>query len=299
MISEKSHHACVPAVPPGGPIGEILVKAGKISPADLPSIAARQKNENLLFGEAAVKMGLVTEKELSWALSVQFSFPGIIPADGLVSGEVITAHRPSGPEAEAFRSIRSALMLAGAADRVRAISVVSPGEGEGRTFVAANLAVTFAHLGARTLIADFNFRAPRIHEIFRVKNNCGASSLLIKRADLERAVHETAMPSLHVLASGPRPPNPVEILGWREAGLLISTLKKAYDVVIVDTPAFLKTSDAAETAPLTDGALLIASRGRTAGAAFGAVKKQLDNSGCPVIGAIMNQPAKTAKGKRS
>ncbi|MDA8388750.1 MAG: polysaccharide biosynthesis tyrosine autokinase [Nitrospiraceae bacterium] len=277
--------------PPPCRIGEILVKAGKISTADLSNVADMQKTEDILFGEAAVKMGLITGEDLAWALDVQFSCrPLASPGQGAVSAEIIAAHRPSDALTEVFRSIRGSLIHSGVGGRIKTVSIISPDRGEGKTFIAANLAASFAQIGCATLLADLNFRTPRIHELFGIKNNCGISSLLIRRAELDEAVRESSIPSLRVLPSGPAPPNPGELMGSGDTRQLISALKDTFDVVIVDTPPFLTASDAVATAPHTDGMLLVASRGRTTMATLGAVKRGLENSGGRIMGVLINEP---------
>lgn len=270
-------------------IGQILIDAGRITIADLNRIVALQGKEEILFGEAAVALGILTEEDVRWALSCQYSYPSVDTDDRALSRELIAAHDPADPRVEALRCIRSGLMFAGAGKRLKTIAVLSPDAEEGKTFVAANLAVVFAQLGLRTLLMDLNFRTPRVHSLFQMKNNSGASSLIIKRALFEKAVHKSTINALAVLSSGPKPPNPSELLSWHAAKELMGTVKENFDVAIVDTPAFTKTADAMMAASLCDGTLIAALKGKTKMAAMGQMKKQLEGSGVRILGSVMNE----------
>ncbi len=285
-LSEKTRHGIQ-----GSAIGHILIQAGKLSVEDMNRIVALQGKEQILFGQAAVALGILTEDDVQWALACQYSYPSLESGKLSLSRELPVISDPYGPQVESFRSIRSGLILSGAGKLVQTLAVLSPGEGEGKTFVAANLAVVFAQLGSKTVLVDLNLRKPRVHEIFDIKNNSGASSLIIKRALLDQAVQKTSIDSLDILPSGPKPPNPLELLSWQETSELVATLKNDYDVVILDTPAFSRSADAMVIAALCDGALLVALSGTTKNGSFGLLKKQLDNAGTRVVGAVVNEMA--------
>ncbi|RNC73202.1 MAG: polysaccharide biosynthesis tyrosine autokinase [Desulfuromonadales bacterium] len=273
----------------GSDIGNILLNAGLLTDEDLKRIVALQGKEEILFGEAAVALGILREEDVRWALSRQYSYPSVNTEEEPISKELIALHEPSDPRVESLRSIRSGLMFSGAGNIVKSIAVVSPEEGEGKTFVAANLAVVFAQLGMRTLLVDLNFRGPRLHGLFRIKNNTGASSLIIKRAIFEQAVRTTSIESLTVLPSGPKPPNPSELLSWQDTRELLGTLKERNDLVIIDTPAFSRTADAMMIASLSDGVLLTALKGKTRLSAFGQTKRQLEASSVRMLGSVVNE----------
>ena len=151
--------------------------------------------------------------------------------------------------------------------------------------------MVFAQLGSHTILVDLNFRKPRVHEVFQLKNNTGASSLIIKRALMEQAVQQTSIDGLDILTSGPKPPNPLELLSWQDSKNLIVTLREIYDVIIIDTPAFSKTADALHIASLCDGNLIVARKGATSLTAFGQLKKQLNATGAKILGSVVNEVA--------
>ena len=273
----------------GTTIGDILLKAGRLTEPDMKRIVALQSKEQILFGDAAVALGVLSEEDVRWALACQYSYPGVVTDDITLARELLVVHDPFSPQVETFRSIRSGLLLSGVGAIVKTLAILSPGEQEGRTFVAANLAVVFAQLGSRTILVDLNFRKPRVHEVFHLKNNTGASSLIIKRALMEQAVQQTSINGLDVLTSGPKPPNPLELLSWQDTKNLIATLRETYDVIILDTPAFSKTADALLIASLCDSSLLVARKGKTSLPAFGQLKKQLDSNGAKILGSVVNE----------
>jgi chain length determinant protein tyrosine kinase EpsG len=273
----------------GSSISELLIQAGRLSPEELERIVALQGKEDILFGEAAVELGILTEEDVRWALSSQYSYPIPSTDDPSLSTDLILVHDQFTRRAETIRSIRSGLVLSGVGKIVRSLAVLSPGAGEGKTFLAANLAIGFAQLGARTVLVDLNFRAPRLHELFRLKNNTGASSLIIKRALLEDALQKTVIDSLDILTSGPNPPNPLELLSWPDTIELLENLKQRYEVLIIDTPAFIPTADSLIISGMCDATLLVALKGKTKNAHFGQVKRQLETAGIKILGAVVNE----------
>jgi chain length determinant protein tyrosine kinase EpsG len=273
----------------GVSIGDILLNGGRLNESDMNRIIALQSKEHILFGDAAVALGILTEEDVRWALANQFSYPNVSTDSSSLSRELIVLQDPFGQQVESFRSIRSGLLLSGVGTVVKLMAILSPDEGDGRTFVAANLAVVFAQLGSRTLLIDLNFRKPRVHQLFQLKNNIGASSLIIKRATPEQAIQKTDIGSLDILTSGPKPPNPLELLSWQETKNLIATLRETYEVVIIDTPAFFNTADAQFIASLCDGNLLVARKGVTNLTTFGLLQKKLEVTTSKVLGAVVNE----------
>jgi chain length determinant protein tyrosine kinase EpsG len=273
----------------GSDIGNLLVNSGRLSVPDLKRILALQAKEEILFGDAAVSLGILTDEDVRWALACQYSYPSVNMDDLGLNRELIVLHEAYDPRVESFRSIRSGLVFSGAGKIIRTVAILSPFEGEGRTFICANLAIVFAQLGLKTLLVDLNFRGPRIHSLFQIKNKTGASSVIIKRALVDNAITKTVIPSLSVLPSGPKPPNPLELLSWHETAELIGALRDEYDMVIVDTPAFSKTADGMMIASRCDGVILAALKGKTTISAFGNIKKQLESSGARILGSIINE----------
>src|SRR5258708_24756687 len=163
-----------------GRLGSILVEEGKLGAGGIEQVLELQRIEGLRFGEAAVRLGLVAADDLRGAVAKQYGFPHLLPGSGSVSRELVVAYEPFHPRAEELRALRTQLLIrwSNAEVRHRMLAVVSPGFGEGRSYVAANLAVVFSQLGERTLLIDADLRTPRQHRIFNIPHRIGLSSVL-------------------------------------------------------------------------------------------------------------------------
>src|SRR5688572_5401270 len=156
-------------------IGAILLDSGRLSVDDAERILRLQREENLRFGDAAIKLGLLTEADIQFALSRQFDYPYLLRGSSSVSESVIAAYEPFSTQVEALRTLRSQLMLRwfDSSEEHKALAVVSPAPKEGRSFIAANLAVVFSQLGERTLLVDADMRHPTQHLLFGLENKTG------------------------------------------------------------------------------------------------------------------------------
>ena len=165
-------------------LGEILLDNGKLGDGDVERIINHQRKKNLYFGDAALQLRLVGPDDILQALSIQFGYP-CVQGDGIYSRELVMAHSPFGEQAETFRNIRSQLLTNFLDPDQKTIAVVSPENQEGRSFIAANLAVAFSQLGHSTLLIDADMRAPRQHIIFNFTRRIGLSSMLTGRITAE------------------------------------------------------------------------------------------------------------------
>lgn len=246
-------------------IGDFIRQVRDLSEAQVEQILGHQRAHGIRFGEAAVALKLATRDDVLWALSQQFHYP-YAPGDGATfNSELIAAVDPFHSQTESFRNIRSQLMLgAMAPDQPRrALAVLSPNVGDGRSFFAANLAVVFSQLGARTLLIDADMRTPRQHVLFGLPNDYGLSSILSGRAE-SNAIHMLQdLPSLFVLPVGTLPPNPLELLQRPAFGLLINELLGKFDHVVVDTPSSTHGADCRVLAAKCGVAMIVGRRGTT------------------------------------
>ena len=173
----------------GRHIGAILMDEGKLTPSDAEQVLKRQRELGWRFGEAAIELNLITDTDLREALAKQYEFPYLVGGPDGVSKELVAAWDPFHPVVEELRAVRTQLLIRWfnpAAGR-RTLVIASPGAREGRSFIAANLAVSFSQLGQRTLLIDADFRAPRQQGIFNIADRFGLSSVLSGRADLSVA----------------------------------------------------------------------------------------------------------------
>ena len=204
-------------------IGAILMDAGLLTPEDAERILLLQKEKNLRFGDAAIALGILTESDIQFALSRQFSYPYPRTVDQKqpLSAELIAAYQPFSPLVDQLRAIRSQLMMRwfDKAEQRQVLAVVGTARHEGRSYLAANLAVVFSQLGERTLLVDADLRNPRQHELFKIDNNVGLSTVLSERSRDEAIVRITDLVGLFVLPAGPTPPNPLATLGGSDKPL--------------------------------------------------------------------------------
>jgi protein-tyrosine kinase len=268
-------------------IGDLLVQQGKITRADAERILQLQKEQGLRFGDAAKASKLITEEDIQQVLSQQFNFSFLKNAHSGLSPELIAAYQPFAQQVEILRTIRSQLMLRWFHEENKTLAIVSASHGEGRSYLAANLAIVFAQLGQRTLLIDGNLRQPRQHLLFNLGNYQGLSDILINRVEMSVIKQIAELPDLSVLAAGTIPPNPLELIS-RGLDSCLEKLKPLYDVILLDTPANSKGSDTQLLARSAGGALLLARQHKTRLIDMEAMKSDLEKSGVVCVGAIIS-----------
>lgn len=279
----------------GRSLGTILVDSGRLTPEGAEHVLKLQKAANLRFGEAAIRLGLLSESDIQFALSQQFDYAYLpfVANERPVSEEVLAAYLPFSQEVEQLRALRSQLLLRWLDKEAgrKCLAVVSGERGEGRSFLAANLAVVFSQLGERTLLIDADMRAPRQHQLFRLDNKAGLSSLLGGRLEVDAVVPIPSFASLSVLPAGPVPPNPLELLNRPALDQLLEAAHGRYDVILIDTPAAASGADANMIALRAGAALAVARRHQTGVDSFADLAASLLSSGVAVVGSVLNAPA--------
>lgn len=272
-------------------IGHFIAQANNLNADEVERILTYQKREGVRFGEAAVALGLAKSEDVLWALSQQFHYPYAPKVGSGTSAELVLAYKPFCQQAEAFRVLRSQInmRLFSVNAAQRAVAVLSPGNGDGKSFFAANLAVGFSQLGGRTLLLDANMRDPRQHEIFGVDNNTGLSNILSGRVESNviRAVRD--LPSLFVLPGGTLPPNPLELLERPAFGLLLRELQNKFDYVIVDSPASSQGADYSVIAARCGAALIVARQNHSRMQAVQDIVDSLGSTPTTLAGVVMNE----------
>ena len=274
----------------GRHIGAILIDDGKLSSADAEQVLRRQRELGWRFGEAAIELNLITDADLKQALAKQYEFPYLVSGPEGVSKELIAAWDPFHPVSEELRAVRTQLLIRwfnpGAGRRTLAIT--SPCAREGRSFIAANLAVVFSQLGHRTLLVDADFRAPRQQAIFNISDRFGLSSVLSGRSDLSAAAPVAGLTGLAVMPAGPLPPNPLELLSRGSFAALLAKAQAEYDVILIDTPPVTEYSDATAITFRAGDALLISRKDATRLADTERAMRDLSDASARVIGSLMN-----------
>lgn len=195
-------------------------------------------------------------------------------------------HRRS-PFAEAFRHLRTNLLYLSPDRPLRTILVTSPGPGEGKSTVAANLAVVLSQADRKTWLVECDLRRPHFALTFQSKTAFGLAELLVDGLPVEQAVHQTALGNLSVIPSGRTPPNPVELLGSRKMQAFLGE-HDGREMVVLDAPPVLPVADAAVLAPAVDGVLLVVHLSKTHREAAKRAREQLESVGARVLGIVVN-----------
>jgi receptor protein-tyrosine kinase len=167
--------------------------------------------------------------------------------------------------------------------------VASPHGAEGRSYLAANLAIVFSQLGARTLLVDADMRKPRQHQIFGLPSGHGLSALLSGRGAETATYPIPGLTRLSVLPAGAIPPNPQELLSRMTFTTLVKDMQSLYDVVIIDTPPASNYADAQAIAFRAGNALVVARKNHTSVGDTSRVVKDLTGTGARVVGTVINQ----------
>jgi protein-tyrosine kinase len=270
-------------------MGAILLDAGRITLEEAERILQAQRDQGLRFGDAGKALGLLEHKDIEFALSRQFEYPNLIPGDTKVSEKVVAAFHPSRPQVEALRALRSQLLLRWFDNDParRALTIVSAASQEGRSYIAANLAVVFSQLAERTLLIDADLRNPCQHELFGVDNRLGLSAVLSGRAGTETV---QAIPGLKlsVLPAGAPPPNPQELLARPAFARLLDELATQFDIILLDSPPASLAADAQILTVRTGAALLVARTNATRTWRVQGISDKVLEAKATIVGSVLN-----------
>lgn len=271
------------------PIGEILRGVKPLSDADVAHILDVQVRMGVRFGEAAQALSLVSKEDVMWALSQQFRFRYPRELGQLDNRQLIVLGDPYGPQAEAFRDLRSQVATYQSRHDKRPIAVLSPATGDGRSFVAVNLALSFCQAGERTVLVDANLRTPAMHRLLGVPERPSLSTMLAGGRIQRPFDRSLQMPSLYVMQAGTPPPNPLELLDQPAFRQLLEGLNREFDRVIVDTPAARGTADARVIAAACGQAVLVGRKHQSAIDTMQSLHIRLKKLDVGVIGVVMNE----------
>jgi chain length determinant protein tyrosine kinase EpsG len=268
-------------------MGALLLEDGKLTPENTERVLRLQKELGLRFGEAALRLGLITDDDIAQVLARQFAYPYLRKGQAGLSPQLLAAYEPFSPQVESLRAVRSQLMLRWFAHGHRALAVVGASVDDGASLFAANLAVVFSQLGEQTLLVDANLRAPRQQEVFGIKPRQGLSDLLAGRVDLDVIARVPAFVDLSLLPAGTLPPNPQELLSRVGFHNLNTQLESRYDVVLYDVPPFATADDALAVAARARGVLLVTRKHHSQIAGVGKMAAQLAEAGAEVVGSVV------------
>ncbi|MEA2641130.1 MAG: protein-tyrosine kinase [Chloroflexota bacterium] len=202
--------------------------------------------------------------------------------------DLVTLLAPRSAAAEAYRTLWTNLRFGGLEQTTQLVLVTSARPDEGKTTTLANLGVVAAQAGARVILVDADFRRPQLHELFGVDNSRGLTSVLLGDLDLEAAVSEVGVDGLLVLATGPVPPNPAEVMRGTRIDEVLTRLRTVADLVLLDSPPVSAAADASALASRVDGVVLVLDARRTRRDPARRAKEQLERVNARLLGVVLN-----------
>jgi len=206
-------------------------------------------------------------------------------ADGLV-----VPRDPKSPVAEAYRVLRTNLQFTSVGSDISTFIVTSAASSEGKTTTLANLGVTIAQAGKRVILVDTDLRRPSLHKLFGLPNSIGLTSMLLDETlGVQDVIMPTEIPNLRLLTSGPRPPNPAELLASRRMDEIIAALETEADVAIFDTPPVLAVTDATVMSTKVGGVVMVVEMGQTRTEICRRAVETLRQVEARILGVVMNK----------
>ncbi len=210
-------------------------------------------------------------------------------SSGAVRRRLITKEDPKSPVSEAYRSLRTSMLYSTTKKNIKSILVSSAGPGEGKTTTVANLAITYANLGKKTLLVDTDLRRPVVHKVFDIDREPGITTYLSNGVDDYRSlIRNSEIDNLSIITAGIIPPNPSELLGSPRMAGLVKKLEKDWDMILFDSPPMVAVTDATMISKEIDQIVLIVKVGQTDKKAFRHTISNLNNIEAPLGGIIMN-----------
>jgi receptor protein-tyrosine kinase len=282
----------------------------------LPNEAIESANElmrslHLRFADAALHAGVITQEQLVGALEwlqrraaqqsgglieevlrrggrqrrelILWEGPQLEPSE-----QLIMAHDLCHPRSESIRSLSNELLMRTRNVGGRIIALLSPCAAEGRSQLAAELAIAFAQLGRRTLLVDADLRRPRQHVLFGAENDCGLAEALTDSGTV-RQYRIRGLPQMALMTSGVLPPNPLELLSGIRFEQLAAEWRRSYEFVILDTPPAAESSDAIAVASTAGNVLVLSRADVTPFSALKEMSRKLQTTYARTLGAVIGK----------
>ncbi len=206
---------------------------------------------------------------------------------------LITLTDPRSPASEAFRTLRTNLMFSSVENPIHTLLVTSPATDETKSQTLANLAVTFAQSGNKTILVDTDLRQPRQHELWGIDNSKGLTSMMLDESSLANPpLVESGVPNLQILPAGELPPNPADLISSKRMNDIIGVLKARANYVLFDSPSVLSATDAALLGIKLDGVLLVIRTGKTRREEANRAKETLERVHVRIVGAVLTNAPK-------
>jgi capsular exopolysaccharide synthesis family protein len=240
------------------------------------------------LGIIPARIGSPSRKRLSKAPAngtgkLQLATPGAVPRNSQ-----LMALDQRSSAAEAYRVLRTSVLLSTAGQPPKLILVTSGQPGEGKTTTAANTAVSLAQLGSSVLIIDCDLRRPAMHKVLGTDNAIGLSTYLSRDIGLDKVIQKLPIDNLYFLPSGSIPPNPAELISSDKMKELLQTLTKTYDHILIDSPPLINVTDPVILSTLVDGVMLVVHGGKSTRDVVRRARQELTGVGAKVFGVVLN-----------
>jgi len=203
--------------------------------------------------------------------------------------ELITFGHPKSMLSEAYRNIRTSILLSFSEKPPKKIVITSPNPAEGKTTTVINTAIALSQTGAQVLIIDTDMRKPRVHKIFDEENGVGLSNFLSGHAELESIIKKTEIPNLYYIPSGPIPPNPSELVSSNRFKNMVASLGERFDHLVLDSPPVLGFADSTILSASVDGIILVVLGGKTPRETLQRAKDVLHQVNAKILGVVINR----------
>ncbi|WP_432407013.1 CpsD/CapB family tyrosine-protein kinase [Wukongibacter sp. M2B1] len=210
--------------------------------------------------------------------------------------KLISLNNPKSLISEAYRTLRTNVQFSGVDKNIKSIAITSFNAEEGKTTTISNLAIMMARADKRVLLIDADLRRPKIHEYFEMNNISGLTNALILNQPLKSIRKKSKVKGLDILTSGPKPPNPSEILDSNAMKILISQAEEEYDRILLDSPPIGAVTDPAILSVIVDGTILVINHGKTSIDEAKRAKLLLENVNANILGVVLNKIPKNSKG---
>jgi len=208
---------------------------------------------------------------------------------------LVVRDEPKSPAAEAIRSLRTNLQFASIERKLQTVMITSAAPAEGKTALAGNLAASLAMSGSKTIVVGADLRKPSIHEVFGLRQSPGVTNVLVGTASVDDVLQDADVPNLKVLASGPIPPNPAELIGSKAMEQLVEELRERADMVIFDATPVLAVTDATLLSRAMDGVLVVVAMKMTPREIVRRACEELRQAKANILGIVANRISMTKR----
>ncbi len=237
-----------------------------------------------------------TVKDVEDLEKLKWPFLGNIPNINIsgksteLEKDLFSHFKPKDPIAEAYRAVRTSVVFSSTEEHpIKSIIITSPGPQEGKTTTLCNLGITMAQNQKRVLLVDADMRKPRLHEIFKQKNEIGLSNFLSGQADFADLARKSEIENLFIITGGPHPPNPSELLASQKMKEFITLAKSKYDYILLDTPPIAVVTDAVILSQAVDGVIIVLRSRMTNKRALPRINQMLKDARAKIIGILLNR----------